>query len=138
MPVQHWSARTAFDKRETLWGGFVMKGSKSIFFAGDTGYGKVFKLVFERLGKMDLSLIPIGAYEPRYFMKNAHVWPKESVKIFQDTQTQNAVGIHFGTFANLTDEGIDEPATLLKLALGEEKIKEERFRVPEFGKTYRY
>ena len=87
---------------------------------------------------MDLSLIPIGAYKPRDFMKNAHVWPKESVKIFQDTKSLNAVGIHFGTFADLTNEYIDEPPKDLKKALLEQKISEDRFIVPEFGRTYIY
>jgi len=138
VPVQHWSARGAWDRRETLWGGFVIHGDKRVFFAGDTGYGKVFKMIKERVGGMDLSLIPIGAYEPRAFMKNAHVWPRESVKIFQDTESKNALGIHFGTFATLTDEYIDEPPNDLKKALLNQKILEERFVAPEFGRTYTY
>ena len=141
VPVQHWSARGTRDRRETLWGGFVIHGSeKQVFFAGDTGYatGKVFRMIHEKLGDMDLSLIPIGAYEPRDFMKNAHVWPAESVKIFQDTKTKKAVGIHFGTFADLTDEAIDDPPKDLKKALSEAGIPEQDFIVPEFGKTYSF
>ncbi len=138
VPVQHWSARGSGDKRETLWGGFVIHGKKKVFFAGDTGYGKVFKMIHEKLGGMDLSLIPIGAYEPREFMKNAHINPSESVKIFQDVRSTNAIGIHFGTFAGLTDEAIDDPPIKLKEALEANSISEERFIVPEFGKTYSY
>jgi L-ascorbate metabolism protein UlaG (beta-lactamase superfamily) len=138
VPVQHWSARGPWDRRETLWGGYVIHGDKKVFFAGDTGYGKVFKMIKERVGPMDLSLIPIGAYMPRDFMKNAHVWPKESVKIFQDTESENAVGIHFGTFADLTNEYIDEPPKDLKEALIEQNISTDRFIVPEFGKAYTY
>jgi len=138
VPVQHWSARSTGDKRETLWGGYVIHGTKKVFFAGDTGYGKVFKMIYNNVGAMDLSLIPIGAYAPRAFMKNAHVKPSESVQIFQDTQSQKAVGIHFGTFKNLTDEAIDEPAERLKRALIKEGVAEERFIVPEFGRTYSY
>ncbi len=136
VPVQHWSARSTSDKRETLWGGFVLEGNKKVFFAGDTGYGKVFKLIYEKLGAMDLSLIPIGAYEPRDFMKNAHVWPKESVKIFQDTKSKKAIGIHFGTFSGLTDEEIDQPRKDLNKALKANNIFESDFIVPVFGKTY--
>ena len=136
VPVQHWSARGASDKRETLWGGFVINGKKKVFFAGDTGYGKVFKLIYQKLGAIDISLIPIGAYQPRNFMKNAHVWPKESVKIFQDTKTKQAVGIHFGTFADLTDEAIDQPKKDLYQALSEQNISKDKFIIPEFGQTY--
>lgn len=136
VPVQHWSARGTTDKRETLWGGFVIDGKKKVFFAGDTGYGKVFKLIHQKLGDMDLSLIPIGAYQPRDFMKNAHVWPKESVKIFQDTKTKQAVAIHFGTFSDLTDEAIDQPKKDLYEALKEQNISKDKFIIPEFGKTY--
>lgn len=141
VPVQHWSARGIADKRETLWGGFVVRSAQGqIFFAGDTGYGtgKVFRMIHEKLGPMKLSLIPIGAFEPREFMKNAHVWPTESVKIFKDTKTQHAVGIHFGTFAGLTDEGIDDPEQALRKALKQENISENLFIVPEFGRTYSY
>lgn len=138
VPVQHWSARSVGDKRETLWGGFVIEGLKKVFFAGDTGYGKVFKMINERLGNMDLSLIPIGAYQPRSFMKNAHVWPEESVKIFLDTKSTNALGIHFGTFADLTDEYIDQPGKDLAKALSAKGIPSLQFKVPEFGKTYSY
>lgn len=139
VPVQHWSARGTGDKRETLWGGFVIhSGARQIFFAGDTGYGtgKVFRMIHEKLGPMDVSLIPIGAYEPREFMKNAHVWPKESVKIFLDTGTKKAVGIHFGTFADLTDEAIDDPPKKLNEALKASGISLDDFIVPEFGRTY--
>ena len=138
VPVQHWSARSATDRRTTLWGGFVIHGTKRVFFAGDTGYGKVFKMIQERVGSMDLSLIPIGAYEPRDFMKHAHVSPAESVKIFLDTNSKKAVGIHFGTFADLTDEYIDQPAIDLKKALKLSDISEDQFIVPEFGRTYSF
>ncbi len=138
VPVQHWSARGPGDKRETLWGGYVIQGQKKVFFAGDTGYGKVFKMIHEKLGHMDLSLIPIGAYEPRKFMKNAHVNPAESVKIYQDTQSSHAIGMHFGTFADLTDEAIDDPPRKLKEALKANNIDEALFIVPEFGRTYSY
>ncbi len=138
VPVQHWSARTGGDKRETLWGGFVFSGVKKVFFAGDTGYGKVFKLINEKVGPVDLSLIPIGAYEPRSFMKNAHVWPEESVKIFKDTDSKHAIGIHFGTFADLTDEAIDQPRLDLLKSLENHGLSKDRFIVPVFGKTYSY
>lgn len=138
VPVQHWSARGIFDKRKSLWGGFVIEASKKIFFAGDTGYGTVFKKIKERLGPMDISLIPIGAYEPRFFMKNAHINPEEAVKIFLDTESKHALGIHFKTFADLTDEYIDQPEKDLKEALDKYQISRDRFIAPDFGKSYSY
>ena len=71
-------------------------------------------------------------------MKNAHVWPDESVKIFLDTKSKKAIGIHFGTFADLTDEAIDDPPKDLKKALIKNNIPQEAFIVPEFGRTYSF
>lgn len=138
VPVQHWSARGTGDRRETLWGGFVILGSKKVFFAGDTGFGtgKVFDMIHERIGPLDASLIPIGAYLPREFMKHAHIWPAESVKVHMKLKSKKSLGIHFGTFDGLTDEPIDDPGKRLKAALVENGLNEEDFRVPEFGRTY--
>ena len=81
VPVQHWSGRTLFDRRRALWGGFfIRRGAASVFFAGDTGYGAHFAAIRERLGAPDLSLLPIGAYEPRWFMKDQHINPDEAVR----------------------------------------------------------
>ena len=96
-----------------LWGGFYIKGQNSIFFAGDTGYGKFFKLIKKKLGKPDISLLPIGAYNPRWFMKNQHMNPEDAVKAFFDLESEMAIGIHFGTF-KLTDEGFHDPKIDLK------------------------
>ncbi len=135
-PVQHWSARKLSDKRTTLWGGFYIEGEKKVFFAGDTGYGKVFKMINERYGAMDVGLIPIGAYKPRWFMKNAHVNPKEAVKIFNDLKLSKAIGIHFGTFKNLTDEARLKPIEDLEIALKRANIELKRFIAPVFGQVY--
>jgi len=137
-PVQHWSARGVFDKRKTLWGGFYIEASKKIFFAGDTGYGKVFKMIHNKYGDMDVGLIPIGAYKPRWFMKDAHVNPEEAVKIFQDLKLKHAIGIHFATFEGLTDEAKFQPAQDLKIALKKNELNESSFIAPEFGVEYRY
>lgn len=136
VPAQHWSARTPWDKRETLWGGFYITSSdKKIYFAGDTGYGKFFKLIKEKLGSPDLALLPIGAYEPRWFMKNAHINPEEAVWAFQDLGAARAIGIHFGTF-KLTDEGIDQPVIDLTKAIKKYKLLPGKFIAPEFGQHY--
>lgn len=113
VPVQHWSGRGLFDRRRALWGGFhLRRGAATAFFAGDTGYGEHFKMIRERLGAPELSLLPIGAYEPRWFMKDQHVNPDEAVRAHLDLGSRLSAGMHFGTF-RLTDEGMDDPVTAL-------------------------
>lgn len=133
MPNQHWSARGLFDKFETLWGGYIIESQKGqIYFAGDTGYGQFFKDIKKRFDNIVLSFLPIGAYEPRWFMKPAHINPQEAVQGHIDLGSKHSVGIHFGTF-QLTDEGRDEPILALKKALEGKDIS---FLIPDFGKAY--
>ena len=135
VPVQHWSARTRFDTNETLWSGWVLDdGEFRFFFAGDTGYSADFADIGRRLGPFDLAAIPIGAYEPRWFMKVMHVNPEEAVRIHGDLRARYSVGIHWGTFS-LSTEALDEPPRLLALALEEADIPPERFFVLSFGET---
>lgn len=113
----HWSSRGLFDRYHSLWGSYILKyqGSK-IFFAGDTAYAQHFKEIADRHGPFDLALLPIGAYEPRWFMKEAHMNPEDAVMAYFDLNAENAIGIHFGTF-QLTDEGIDDPVNDLEKAI---------------------
>jgi L-ascorbate metabolism protein UlaG (beta-lactamase superfamily) len=104
------------------------------FFAGDTGYSKDFKNLGERFGQFDLAAIPIGAYEPRWFMKAAHVNPEEAVMIHQDINARYSVGIHWGTF-ELTDEPFNEPPQRLRNELEKEGITNEEFFVMKHGET---
>ncbi|MBD64957.1 MAG: hypothetical protein CME62_07100 [Halobacteriovoraceae bacterium] len=113
--VRHWSRRTLFDTNKTLWGGFFISGSKNIYFAGDTGYADHFKEANAQFKHIDLALLPIGAYEPRWFMKSSHMNPEESVRAHNDLNAKQSIGIHFGCF-QLTDEGIDSPLTALEVA----------------------
>jgi L-ascorbate metabolism protein UlaG (beta-lactamase superfamily) len=137
VPAQHWSARGLFDRNEALWGGFVTQfESLRIYFAGDTGYGAFFKEVAQRTGPFDASLLPIGAYEPRWFMKDHHMNPDEAVMAHLDIQSDLSFATHFGTF-QLTDEGIDDPPTALARAMKERGISATHFIVPEVGQTYR-
>ena len=135
VPVQHWSARTRFDKDETLWGGWVLEDPAfKFFFAGDTGYSKDFRDIRERLGPLDLAALPIGAYAPRWFMKSMHVNPEEAVQIHRDLEARFSIAVHWGTF-QLTDEPIDEPPRRLAEALGEAGVDPERFIVLRIGET---
>ena len=136
VPVQHWSKRGLFDTNKTLWAGWVVKSpQQKLFFAGDTGYSKDFEEIGKRYGPMDLSLIPIGAYAPRWFMKDMHVNPEEAVKIHLDVKSRQSIGMHWGTFLNLTEEPLLEPPKLLLQELEKRKINPLDFRVLEHGQT---
>ncbi len=135
VPVQHWSKRSLFSRNKTLWAGWVINAKAFRFmFVGDTGYASHFKEIGEKLGPFDLAAIPIGAYEPRWFMKNHHVNPEEAVQIHKELRTQKSVAIHWGTFI-LTDEPLDEPPKRLASALQKNQIPQEDFLVPQHGQT---
>jgi L-ascorbate metabolism protein UlaG (beta-lactamase superfamily) len=134
-PAQHFSRRGLFDRNRTLWGGFLLEAAAArVYFAGDSGYDEHFRRIRERAGPIDLALLPIGAYEPRWFMRPAHVNPVEAVQVHLDLAPRLSIGMHFGTF-QLTDEAIDEPARALREALAERGVPESAFRIPAFGET---
>lgn len=137
VPAQHWSARGVLDRNESLWGGYIVRSQgKQIYFAGDSGYGPVFKDIHTRYGDMDISFLPIGAYEPRWFMEEMHMNPDDAVKAHVDLKSKRSLGMHFGTF-QLTDEGIDEPAKDLQTAL--RKVSDVApFVVPDNGDTFHW
>ncbi len=134
-PAQHFSARNMFDRNRALWGGFLIEaGGRRIFFAADTGYGPHFREIAARLRPIDLALLPIGAYEPRWFMKDIHMNPAEAVQAHLDLAARRSLAMHFGTF-QLTPEGIDEPVRELAKALRERGVPAERFRTAELGES---
>jgi L-ascorbate metabolism protein UlaG (beta-lactamase superfamily) len=138
VPAQHWSARGLFDRNKALWGGFIIEASGlKIFFAGDTGYGPHFRAIVARKGAPDLSLLPIGAYEPRWFMKEQHMNPEDAVLAHIDLETSLSIGMHYGTF-QLTDEAFSSPIEELKKALGQRGVDPGRFLAPETGSTIIY
>ena len=134
-PSQHWSKRSLFDTYERLWASWVIEsGQQKIFFAGDTGYAPHFAQLGEKYGGFDLALIPIGAYEPRWFMKSHHVNPDEAVKIHRDIKSKYSVAMHWGTFI-LTDEPLDEPPIRLNEALQKYNIPESEFEAYKHGES---
>ena len=134
VPVQHWSRRGLLDTNKVLWAGWVVEApEKRLFFAGDTGYSKDFKDIGKRFKTMDLSLIPIGAYAPRWFMKDMHCNPEEAVQIHLDVKSKKSIGMHWGTFMNLTDEPLEEPPERLRKAVKAKKIPPEDFISPKHG-----
>jgi N-acyl-phosphatidylethanolamine-hydrolysing phospholipase D len=135
VPVQHWSKRAVFSRNKTLWAGWVITSNDfRFFFVGDTGYNSLFKKIGEKLGPFDLTAIPIGAYEPRWFMARHHVSPEESVQIHKDIRSKKSVAIHWGTFI-LTDEPLDEPPQRLAAAMQENEIPIDDFLVLQHGET---
>jgi N-acyl-phosphatidylethanolamine-hydrolysing phospholipase D len=143
VPAQHWSARNGFDVNASLWGGFGIHvkyafDTYTVYFAGDTGYDKT---CFDRVGKLlpnvILGIIPIGAYYPRWFMRQQHVDPAQAVQIALDTGSKKAIGCHWGTFT-LTDEPIMEPPQLLREELIKRKLNEQFFTVMKHGETRTY
>lgn len=137
LPSQHWSRRSMFDTNKSLWASWAFKWPDfTAWFGGDTGYNDVqFKEIGDALGQVDLAMIPIGAYEPRWFMKYHHVNPHEAVKIFKDINAQSAFGIHWNTFV-LTAENIDEPPLALSQALQLNQINPDRFQAINIGATW--
>ena len=116
-PVQHWSGRGLTDRYGALWNGWSLRIQDfSVWFGGDTGYNdKHFKEIGARLGPFDLGIIPIGGYEPRWFMRDMHVNPEEAVQIHQEVRATYSIGVHWGAFP-LTAEPIDEPPRRLMAA----------------------
>lgn len=143
-PVQHWSARGVADRSTTLWGGWAVLGRDlHWYFGGDTGYSKDFADTRLRLanrqtealgGGFDVALLPIGAYAPRWFMREQHVNPDEAVQMHLDLGAKQSIGMHWGTFA-LTDEPLDQPPQDLVLARRALKVPEDRFSVMAVGET---
>ncbi len=139
-PATHWANRWPTDVRMALWSGhWLDTPAGTVWFAGDTGYGDgaIFGQIRERLGAPDVALIPIGAYEPRWFMSAQHVNPAEAVQIFKDVAAGHALGIHWGTF-QLTDESREAPRLALATALSANGIPLERFAAANSGAVYNF
>ena len=136
-PALHWSKRGFFDANTALWGAFVVEAPGGpIYFAADTGFGtgSTFAGVRERFGAPRLSLLPIGAYEPRWFMHPQHMNPEEAVKAHRLLESRASLAIHHGTI-QLTDEAIDAPVAALADALAQHSVDPARFHVPDAGQT---
>ncbi len=140
-PVQHWSARGLGDRNHTLWGGWaVLAADLHWYFSGDAGYSRDFADTRERLAArqpqpgFDLAVLPIGAYEPRWFMREQHVNPLEAVQAHRDLGARQSLGVHWGTFS-LTDEPLDQPPRDLARALSPQGLSEQDFFVLKIGET---
>lgn len=135
VPTQHWSARGVGDRMHALWASFVMKiGRQTVYAVGDSGFGdgSIFRGVRERHPSIDLALLPIGAYEPRWFMRDQHMNPDDAVQALALCGAERALGHHWGTF-QLTNEDIEAPRIALSVALAERDIDEPRFAAAQPG-----
>jgi L-ascorbate metabolism protein UlaG (beta-lactamase superfamily) len=138
VPTRHWSARQLFDRNRALWAGFVIRTPAGrILHVADSGYGEGhhFRSAREKHGPFRLAILPIGAYEPRWFMRDQHMNPEEAVQAFRDSGAALALAHHHGTF-QLTDEAIDAPTTALAAACAAAAITADRFRVLRSGEVW--
>ncbi len=141
-PARHFSARRMGDRNKTLWGGYALeRGARRVYFAGDSAYHPEFADVGAQCGPFDFVMMPIGAYEPRWFMHVVHVDPNEAVQAFEDVVSPHPdvpiplmLGIHWGTF-RLTDEPMDEPPRRARLRWKERGLDPARLWIAKFGET---
>jgi L-ascorbate metabolism protein UlaG (beta-lactamase superfamily) len=134
-PAKHWTARGLFDRNRALWASYVIETpAGKIYHVTDTGYGdgSLFREARDKYGPFRLAVIPIGAYDPRWFMREQHVNPEDAVNIFRDCGAHQALAHHFGTF-QLTDEAFDAPVAELRAACAAQGIAADQFRAPEPG-----
>lgn len=133
VPAKHWSRRSLNDTNKTLWCGWMIEyHARCIYFVGDTGYTTQFVEIKQHFPSIDIALIPIGSYAPRWFMQNQHIDPQQAIQLFKDVGCKRAIAIHWGAF-ELADEPLDEPPQLLKQLLATHGISEDDFLVIKIG-----
>lgn len=134
-PAQHWSRRGLFDQNKRLWMSYVLETPGGpVFFAGDTAMAPHFEMIKDRFGAPRLSLLPIGAFKPEFFMRGSHLSPKQAVAVHKVLQSQFSIAIHFGTF-RLGIDSQSEPLEALSLALDENPLEDSVFAVLDFGES---
>jgi len=135
VPARHWSMRAPWDRNEALWGGYLMRGPEgTAYHSGDTGFFEDFARIGERAGAIDWAMLPIGAYEPRWFMEPQHMCPEEAVTASRLLRARKFVAMHWGTF-RLTDEPTAEPPERVRAAWAAEARPEEDLWVLDVGET---
>lgn len=138
LPARHWTRRTPWDTMRRLWASFALAlGPWRIYFGGDSGYAPIYADIARMCGPFDAVLMPIGAYEPRWFMQPAHMNPEEAVQAYVDMGARGAfIAMHWGTF-RLTDEPPLEPPQRLRKAWLERGLPAAALHIPPHGATVR-
>jgi L-ascorbate metabolism protein UlaG (beta-lactamase superfamily) len=108
VPAFHFAARGLFDRNKTLWCGYFIESQRTVYFAGDTGFGPHFSLIREAFGNPQVALLPIGAYAPQWFMSPIHMGPADAVRAHEILGAETSIAIHHGTF-QLADDALDTP-----------------------------
>jgi L-ascorbate metabolism protein UlaG (beta-lactamase superfamily) len=137
-PMRHWSARGLTDRNKALWASFVIETPAGrIYHVGDAGYGNgtYYRAAREQYGPFKLAILPIGAYEPRWFMHENHMNPEEAVRAFRDCGAEYALAHHYGTF-QMGDDGYDAPGLALDAALKAAGVAADRFRKLKPGEVW--
>jgi L-ascorbate metabolism protein UlaG (beta-lactamase superfamily) len=138
VPAQHWSMRAPWDKNRRLWGGFVYESraeQRTTYHAGDTAFSEqVFSAIAARFPKIDWAMLPIGAYDPPWFMQPQHMGPEEAGRAWELLGARTLVAMHWGTF-KLTDEPLGEPPERVRAWWGERGHERERLWVMDVGET---
>ena len=136
VPAQHWSRRSVNDANETLWGGFVVEGSSArVYHSGDTAYFEGFREIGQRFPGLHAAMLPIGAYDPEWFMKRQHMNPEQAVQAFTDLGAEHFLAMHWGTF-KLTDEPLDEPPQRLDAEWRRRALPPEPLHVLAVGESF--
>jgi N-acyl-phosphatidylethanolamine-hydrolysing phospholipase D len=146
-PAQHSSGRGIGDRNRSLWCGWSVTrpaggGRRAVYFAGDTAYCPVFSEIGARVGPFDACLLPIGAYEPRWYMRYVHMTPEEAVRAFEDlchgdVTRSSLVPIHWGTF-RIADDALDEPPRRLRAAWSDRQLPVRSLSMLAHGETRRW
>lgn len=135
VPSRHWSMRTPWDRNDTLWGGFVIRSPEGVaYHSGDTAFFDGFREIGEKLGPIDWAMLPIGAYEPRWFMHPQHLNPDEAAAAFDLLGARHFVAMHWGTF-KMTDEPLGEPPARIRGLWEAKQLPDERLWVLDVGET---
>lgn len=128
VPAQHWHQRSAFDRNKRLWGGYVIDGTHRVYHSGDTGFFGGFGAIGKVFGGIDASCLPLGAYEPSWFMSVQHMSPEQSLQAYRDLNCTHFVGMHWGAF-DLSNEEIDAGPRWLYQAVADQGLPPEHFHV---------
>ncbi len=135
VPARHWSMRQPWDRNDMLWGGFVFRAAgRAVYHSGDTAYFEGFREIASRLGPIDWALLPIGAYEPRWFMEPQHMNPEDAGQAFLDLGARIFVAMHWGTF-RLTDEPLGEPPGRIRAFFEAHGLPLERLWILDVGEN---